>query len=97
MEPDTREVDPLEQLHAVLRRLVRRMTRREFSTPRLMQVDVGAALALLNRTEFPRKLIVKRHLTELLPEVGRRRPDLGRHVVALEEAVRELKELTEGG
>ena len=94
MQPDTQETDPLEQLYTVLHRLVMRMTRRAFSTPRLMQMDVGAALALLARTEFPRKLIVKRHLSELLREAGKRRPDLGRHVVALEEAVKELRELT---
>ena len=89
--------EALAELRDVLHRLVLRLTRRSFATPRQMQMDVGTALAMLGRVEFPRKLLTKRSLMELLPELGRRRPNLQRHVTVLEESVLELRELTGSG
>jgi hypothetical protein len=89
------ENDPhqdLAELAAVLHQLVKRMTKRLFATPRMMQMDVGRALSLLNRVHYPKRLFLRRALSDLLRELGKRRPDLHRYVVTLEEAAREMDE-----
>ena len=89
------EGDPraeLQALEALLRRLTRRMTRREWATPRLVQVDAGNALALLLRVSYPKHLLLRRALTEVLREAGKRRPDYSRHILVLETAAAEIAE-----
>lgn len=84
----------LQELRFLLDRLVRRMTRRSFATPLQMQMDVGNAMSMLNRTgHFPRRPLMLRALPDLLRELGSRKPDLFRYVTILEETVVEIDEI----
>jgi hypothetical protein len=82
-----------EELRQLLRRLVQRVTKQTFATTRQKQLDVGNAISLLNRIEkFPERLILQRALAEMLRELGKRRPDLHRHVVVIEKSIVQLGE-----
>jgi hypothetical protein len=82
-----------EVLRQLLRRLVQRVTKQTFATTRQKQLDVGNAISLLNRIEkFPERLILQRALAEMLRELGKRRPDLHRHVVVIEKSIVQLGE-----
>ena len=74
-----------QELYVVLDRLVRRMTHRLFGTPRLMQLDVGAAISLLLQSEHPHREYLASQLGKLLRELGNRRPDLHQHILFFEE------------
>jgi hypothetical protein len=70
------------------------MTHRLFTTPRLTQIDVGHAISLAHRIDdFPYAIKVRKALPELLRELGKKRPDLHRYILLLEEAARELHAL----
>lgn len=86
------ESPELEQLQAILDRLVRRLTRREWATPRMMQIDAGEALSLLRRLEYPKKDILRRTLSELLRELGGQRVEQFRYVKILEPLAYEMAE-----
>lgn len=80
-----------EELRQLLRQIVQRVTKQTFATPRQKQLDVGNAISLLNRIEeFPERHILRRTLAELLRELGKRRPDLHRHVVIIEKSIAQL-------
>jgi hypothetical protein len=82
-----------EELKRLLRQIVQRVTKQTFATPRQKQLDVGNAISLLNRIEdFPERHMLRSALAELLRELGKRRPDLHRHVTAMEKAIVQLGE-----
>jgi hypothetical protein len=95
MEFETTQADDLRELHALLFRIVQRMTHRMFTTPRLTQIDVGRAIVLAQRVDFPKALLVRRALPDLLRELGKKRPDLHRYILLLEDAARDLLEQIE--
>ena len=91
MEFETTETEDLRELEELLFRIVQRMTHRLFTTPRLTQIDVGRAISLTQRIDdFPYAIKVRKALPELLRELGKKRPDLHRYILLLEEAAREL-------
>ena len=97
MEFETTPTDDLRELEALLFRIVQRMTHRLFTTPRLTQLDVGRAITLVHRIDdFPKKVLVRKALPELLRELGKKRPDLHRFILLLEEAARELHQRNRG-
>jgi hypothetical protein len=93
MEFETTETEDLRELEALLFRIVQRMTHRLFTTPRLTQLDVGHAISLAQRVDFPQASKVRKALPDLLRELGKKRPDLHRYILLLEEAARELHAL----
>ena len=93
MEPWESSTEQLRELKVVLHRIVKRMTRQIFTTPLQTQIDVGAALGLIQKVDeedLPKRSLVARTLADLLREVGKKRPDYYRYVMVLEEAVRDL-------
>ena len=91
MEFETTRTEDLRELEELLFRIVQRMTHRLFTTPRLTQIDVGHAISLAQRIDdFPYAIKVRKALPELLRELGKKRPDLHRYILLLEEAAREL-------
>lgn len=80
------------ELRELLHLIVQKLTRQVFTTPRLTQIDVGQALVLVQQVDYPKALIVRKSLAEVIRELGKKRPDLHRHVITLEEAVRDLDE-----
>lgn len=80
-----------QELAGILRRLVRRMTRQEWASPRLMQMDVGQAIAVLTRVDFPKRGLLSRALADLIRELGSKRPDLYRYVIVVEESAADLE------
>ncbi len=91
MEQDQRE--GLRRLHAVLDRLLRRMTRRYPGSPREMQMDAAAAIDLLLAVHVPNREYLSTSLARLIRELGQRRPDLFRHVTLVEAALNQLDDL----
>ena len=97
MEFETTRTEHLRELEELLFRIVKRMTHRMFTTPRLTQLDVGHAITLATRVEdFPMAVLVRKALPELLRELGKKRPDLHRYILLLEDAARDLHELNRG-
>ena len=97
MEIETTETDDLREMEELLFRIVKRMTHRMFTTPRLTQIDVGHAITLAARVgDFPKAMLVRKALPELLRELGKKRPDLHRYILLLEDAARELHEQNRG-
>ena len=93
----TQQPDDLRELEELLFRIVKRMTHRMFTTPRLTQLDVGHAITLAARVgDFPKAMLVRKALPELLRELGKKRPDLHRYILLLEDAARELHEQNRG-
>ncbi len=91
MDLDSTSEEDLRELQALLQLIVRKLTRQIFTTPRLTQLDVGNAIVLVQRLdEYPRRFIVRKARAELLRELGKKRPDLHRYVVTLEDAVNDL-------
>ena len=86
MAEEDRSRAALRELHAVLDRLVRRLTRRAVGTPREMQMDAARAITLLNEVRIPNREYLASNLTAVIRELGQRRPDLHRYVVYLETA-----------
>lgn len=84
--------EELREFQKLLRTIVMRLTRLMFTTPRLTQIDVGNAMVLSQRVEYPKIIYARKVLPELLRELGKRRPDLRRHVVVLEQAVHDIDE-----
>ena len=93
MEFETTQANDLREMEALLFRIVQRMTHRLFTTPRLTQLDVGAAIVLVQRVDFPKSDLVRRALPDLLRELGKKRPDLHRYILLLEDAARDLHAL----
>ena len=93
MDIETTETEDLRELEELLFRIVQRMTHRLFTTPRLTQLDVGRAISVARRVDFPQASKVRKALPDLLRELGKRRPDLHRFILLLEEAARELHAL----
>ena len=91
-EPD--EGEELRELKLILHRIVQRLTRQIFTTPLQTQIDVGQAIAINNRVSFPKQSLLARTLVDLLREVGKKRPDIYRYVLVLEDAVRDLEDRT---
>jgi hypothetical protein len=90
---DFENLENKEELRQLLRRVVQRVTKQTFATPRQKQLDVGNAISLLNRiADFPERHILRRALAEMLRELGKRRPDLHTQVVVIEKAIRQLGE-----
>ncbi|HET7321966.1 MAG TPA: hypothetical protein VFI96_05695 [Longimicrobiaceae bacterium] len=89
------DYDPREEMEALvetLRRLVRRLTKQLWSTPRLTQMDVGKAIAQLQHVRYHDRIRLRRALAELLRELGKRRPDLHQHVVVIEASLADMEE-----
>ena len=80
----------LRELRALLHRIVQRLTRQLFSTPLQTQIDVGAAIAIVQHVDHPKRSLLSRTLADLLRELGKKRVDRYRYVMVLEEAVRDL-------
>ena len=87
MESDITPTEELREFQGLLVTIVKRLTRQMFSTPRLTQIEVGRAMALVLRVEYPQVIYVRKVLPELLRELGKPRPDLRRHVQVIEQAV----------
>lgn len=83
----------LRRLHATLDRLLRRLTRQLYGSPREMQMDAGAAINLLYGVEVPNKAYLSSTLAGLVRELGQRRPDLLRFIVTLEKSLEQIGEL----
>ena len=94
MEFDTAETENLREMEELLFRIVQRMTHRLFTTPRLTQLDVGRAISLAQRVDFPKADLVRRALPDLLRELGKKRPDLHRYILLLEDAARDIHALS---
>jgi hypothetical protein len=92
MDLQATHIEDLRELQALLHRIVQRMTRQIFTTPRLTQVDVSEAMVLIHRVDFPKASLVRRALPDLLRELGKKRPELFRYILSLEDAARELLE-----
>lgn len=90
--PTTREstTEELREFQELVRTILKQLTRLMFTTPRLTQINVGHAMALSQRVEYPRIVFARKVLPELLRELGKPRPDLRRHVVVLEQAVHDI-------
>ena len=90
--PPAREstTEELREFQQLVRTIVMRLTRLMFSTPRLTQIDVGKAMVLSQRVEYPKVLYARKVLPELLRELGKPRPDLRRHVMVLEQTVHDI-------
>ncbi|HEX2190813.1 MAG TPA: hypothetical protein VHG51_18040 [Longimicrobiaceae bacterium] len=97
MDPPASPRDSLRRLHATLDRLLRRMTRRLHGSPREMQMDAAAAIALLPQVEVPNRAYLASTLGNLVRELGQRRPDLLRYVVTLEGSLAQVAELLAAG
>ena len=97
MEFETTETEDLREMEELLFRIVQRMTHRLFTTPRLTQLDVGRAISLAQRMDFPQADLVRRALPDLLRELGKKRPDLHRYILLLEDAARDIHALTRAG
>jgi hypothetical protein len=93
MEFETTQANALRELEELLFRIVQRMTHRLFTTPRLTQLDVGSAIVLAQRLDFPQADKVRKALPDLLRELGKKRPDLHRYILLLEDAARDLHAL----
>ena len=93
MESETTQTNELRELEELLFRIVQRMTHRLFTTPRLTQLDVGRAISMAQRMDFPQADKVRRALPDLLRELGKKRPDLHRYILLLEDAARDLHAL----
>jgi hypothetical protein len=93
MEFDTTQANELREMETLLFRIVQRMTHRLFTTPRLTQLDVGSAIVLAQRIDFPQAEKVRKALPDLLRELGKKRPDLHRYILLLEDAARDLHAL----
>jgi hypothetical protein len=87
----------LRRLHATLDRLVRRLTRQLYGSPREMQMDAGLAINLLYGVEVPNKAYLSSTLAALVRELGQRRPDLLRFIVTLEKSLAQIGELLPPG
>jgi hypothetical protein len=96
MDRPAPRTEELRRLHATLDRLLRRMTRRLPGSPREMQMDAGAAIAMLYDLEVPNRAGLSATLAGLLRELGQRRPDVLRHVVVLESSVAQIGDLLAG-
>jgi hypothetical protein len=93
MDPSAQPAQPTEdlrRLHATLDRLVRRLTRQLYGSPREMQMDAGAAINLLYGLEVPNKAYLGSSLANLVRELGQRRPDLFRYTVTLQGALEQI-------
>lgn len=88
---------PLRQLHAVLDRLGRRMTRQLYATPREMQMDASAAIGLLLQAEIANREYLAGQMASLVRELGQRRPDLLRYIVTVESALTQIEERLRAG
>ncbi|HEV2148075.1 MAG TPA: hypothetical protein VGR37_11785 [Longimicrobiaceae bacterium] len=93
MDHPAPSAEELRRLHATLDRLLRRMTRRLPGSPREMQMDASAAIAMLYDLEVPNRGGLSATLAGLLRELGQRRPDVLRHVVVLETSLAQIGEL----
>jgi hypothetical protein len=91
MDFESNRSEDLRELQLVLRRIVQRMTRQIFTTPRLTQMDVGIAISLVQRVEFPKAVVLRHYLPELLRDAAKRRADLHRYVLAFEDAIRDIE------
>jgi hypothetical protein len=83
----------LENLHAVLDRLARRMTRRTFGTTREMQMDAGTALGLLHQAPIAQRAQLTSALLNFIREIGYYRTDPLRHIKVIDSALAELRDL----
>lgn len=92
MERTSNRVEDLRELQELLDRIVRRMTHRLFTTPRLTQLDVGHAITVIQRVDYPRASIIRKVLPDLIRELGNRRPSFYRYVLVLEQGVHDLEE-----
>jgi hypothetical protein len=88
--------EQLRELQSLLHLIVQKLTRQVFTTPRLTQIDVGQALVLVQQVDYPKALIVRKSLAEVIRELGKKRPDLYRHIITLEDAVRDLDQYVSG-
>ena len=82
----------LREFQALLHTIVKKLTRQIFSNARLTQIDVGKAMVLSQRVDYPKVIFARKVLPELLRELGKRRPDLRRHVTVLEQSVYDIDE-----
>lgn len=80
-------------LRETLERLIRQMSRQEWATPRQMQMDAGEAMNYLYELGRGGSYMVAL-LTNLVRELGQRRPDLFRFIVALQDYLDEFDEGT---
>jgi hypothetical protein len=85
--------DALEDLYDTLDRLARRMTRRAFGTDRQMQMDAGNALGVLHRAPIAHRHQLSGALMSFIREVGYHGTDPRRHLIVIESALAELREL----
>lgn len=85
--------DALEHLYDALDRLARRMTRRAFGTDRQMQMDAGSALGVLHRAPIAHRHQLSGALMSFIREVGYHGTDPRRHLVVIESAIAELRDL----
>lgn len=90
MEQPTQPAEDLRRLHATLDRLVRRLTRQLYGSPREMQMDAGAVINLLYGVEVPNKAYLSSTLANLVRELGQRRPDLFRYIVTLQSSLEQI-------
>ena len=93
MDQPAQPSEELRRLHATLDRLVRRLTRQLYGSPREMQMDAGAAINLLYGLEVPNRAYLSSTLANLVRELGQRRPDLLRYIVTLEKSLEQIGEL----
>ncbi|MBV9774475.1 MAG: hypothetical protein JO040_11025 [Gemmatimonadetes bacterium] len=92
MEPNESAPPELRELHDLLRRLLLRVTRRAWATPREMQMDASRAIGLLPYAPPSVQAQLTPTLSGLIRELGQKRPDLYRHIVTLERVVVHLDE-----
>lgn len=92
MEENPAPPPEMRQLHALLRRLLLRVTRRAWATPREMQMDASRAIGLLPHAPPSVQAQLTPTLSGLVRELGQKRPDLYRHIVTLERVVVTLDE-----
>jgi hypothetical protein len=90
MDFETTQTEELREMEELLFRIVQRMTHRLFTTPRLTQLDVGRAISLGHRLDFPKADLVRKALPDLIRELGKKRPDLHRYILLLEDAARDI-------
>jgi len=76
-------------LREVLERLIRQMSRQEWATPRQMQMDAGEAMNYLYELGMGGSYMVAM-LSNLVRELGQRRPDLFRFIIALQDFLDEV-------
>jgi hypothetical protein len=81
--------DARRELREALERLIRQMSRQEWATPRQMQMDAGEAMNRLYELGMGGSYMVPM-LTNLVRELGQRRPDLFRFIIALRDFLDEV-------